>query len=259
MPQIERNEPGSFAWVELATSDQDAAKSFYAPLFGWQFSDSPMGPGDFYTVFTLEDRKAAAAYTLRGDEAAMGIPPHWALYVSVANADATAKRASECGGSVLAGPFDVSTHGRMAVVRDPTGAVFCLWEPHTHPGLGIKDQNGSFCWADLSTPDPQRAAAFYADVFGWSMPPGQGGYLHIANGANFIGGIQPAEHREASLPPHWLIYFHVDDCDFSTQKARELGGKIYMGPMTMEKVGRMTVLADPQGAVFSLFQPLPPQ
>jgi predicted enzyme related to lactoylglutathione lyase len=131
-----------------------------------------MGPNDFYTMFGLEGRNCAAAYTQRPDETAMGVPPHWNLYISVESADATAKRAGELGGQVLAGPFDVSTHGRMAVIRDPTGAVFCLWEPKDHTGLGIEGQNASFCWADLSTPDQQTAAKFYTDLFGWTLPPG---------------------------------------------------------------------------------------
>lgn len=257
MPHVEKHTPGAFTWVELATSDQSAAKVFYATLFGWQFTDSPMGPNDFYTMFTLEGRNAAAVYTLRSDEVKMGVPPHWNLYISAASADATAARAASCGGTVLAPPFDVYTYGRMAVISDPTGAVFCLWEPKSHTGLGIQGRHGTFCWADLSTPDPARAAEFYTEVFGWSMPPGDGGYRHIVNGADFIGGITPVEHRNPNAPPHWLVYFQVDDCDAATTSAKELGASVFAGPMTIENVGRMTVLADPQGSVFSLFQPLP--
>jgi len=257
MAFIEKHAPGSFCWMELATSDQPAAKAFYTGLFGWDCTDSPMGPNDYYTMFTLQDRSAAACYTLRPDETKLGVPPHWNLYIAVESADATTKRAADCEGKVFCGPFDVAKHGRMSTIADPTGAVFSIWEPKSHPGIGVQAQHGSFCWADLSTPDPVRAAQFYKDVFGWSTEIGEGDYRHIVNGADFIGGIPPASHRAPHQPPHWLLYFQVDDCDASTARAKELGANLFAGPMTIEHVGRMTVLADPQGAVFSLFQPLP--
>lgn len=257
MANIEKHPPGSFCWMELGTSDQPAAKTFYASLFGWQCADSPMGPNDYYTMFMLGDRSAAACYTLRPEQLSQGVPPHWNLYISVENADAAARHAAEHGGVVLAGPFDVSNYGRMAVIADPTGATFSVWEPKSHPGIGVQGQHGSFCWADLSSPDQARAAEFYSELFGWSMRPGEDDYLHIANGGNYIGGIPSARQRAPHEAAHWMVYFQVDDCDTSTERAKALGANVFMGPMTIEKVGRMTVLADPQGAVFALFQPFP--
>ncbi len=242
--------------MELSTSDQMAAKAFYVSLFGWDSDDSPMGPNDYYTTFTLQDRNAGACYTLRPDETKLGVPPHWNLYVAVASADAATKRAAESGGRVFCGPFDVATHGRMSTIADPTGAVFSIWEAKQHPGIGVQGQHGSFCWADLATPDPARAAIFYSGLFGWGTQPGQEDYLHIVNGKDYIGGIPPASMRNPDEPPHWMIYFQVDDCDASSAKAKELGANLFFGPTTMERVGRMTYLADPQGAVFALFQPL---
>jgi hypothetical protein len=255
MPFVDQHAPGSFCWIELSTTDQSAAKSFYTSLFGWTFRDSPMGPNDFYTMFQLEGHNSAAAYTQREDETKMGVPPHWNLYICVESADTAVKRAGELGGQVLAGPFDVATHGRMAVIRDPSGAVFCIWEPKDHVGLGVQGQIASFCWADLSTPDQQTAVKFYSELFGWTFPPSDSDYLHIKNGEAFIGGIPPAQHRNPHAPPHWLIYLQVDDCNASTARAKELGANVFMGPMNMENVGVITVLADPQGAAFSLFQP----
>jgi hypothetical protein len=257
MSHAEKPKPGAFCWMELATSDQSAGKTFYSSLFGWECADTPMGPNDHYTIFTLDGRSAAACYTLQPDEAKLGIPPHWNLYIAVADADAATKRAAECGGTVFCGPFDVTTHGRMSTIADPTGSVFSIWEAKDNPGIGIRGQHASFCWADLSTSDPARASQFYADVFGWTIESGDDGYVHIANGSDYIGGLPPAEHRMPHEPPHWQLYFQVDDCDAATRKATELGARIFAGPMTIEHVGRMTVLADPQGAVFSLFQPLP--
>jgi predicted enzyme related to lactoylglutathione lyase len=115
------------------------------------------------------------------------------------------------------------------------------------------------CWADLSTPDQETAAAFYRKLFGWEIMAGEhdtSGYLHVKNGEQFIGGIPPAAHRNPNAPPHWMIYFQVEDCDASTAKAKELGANVFMGPMTMEGVGRMAIMADPQTATFALFQPM---
>lgn len=257
MANIDKHSPGSFCWMELATSDQTAAKDFYAELFGWESKDSPMGPDHSYTTFTLGGRKAAACYSLQADELAQHIPPHWKLYISVANATASTARAIDLGGTVLCGPLDVATHGLMSTIADPSGAVFNIWESKEHPGIGVQAENGSFCWADLSTSDADNAAAFYTKLFGWTIESGKDDYAHILNQGEFIGGIPPASHRKPGMPPHWLLYFQTSDCDASTAKAKQLGATIHMGPITMEKVGRMTVLADPQGAVFSLFQPLP--
>lgn len=256
MAEIDRHKPGAFCWIELATTDQNAAKIFYPALFGWTFQDFPMGPNDFYTMFSMKGREPAAVYTIREDERAMHIPSHWNLYIQVDSADDAAKRAVELGAKELVPPFDVMEHGRSAVIQDPAGAVFMLWQPNQHFGIGIKDEPGSLCWADLNVPDQKAAADFYSQLFGWEMEPSRdgSGYLHIKNRGDYIGGIPPAAHQPPGAPPHWLIYFLVEDCDVSTAKAKDLGAKIYMGPMTMEKVGRITVFADPQGAVSALFQ-----
>ena len=161
---------------------------------------------------------------------------------------------------MLAPPFDVYDVGRMAVLQDPTGAVFSIWEPKKSKGAGITGADGTLCWADLSTPDPARASRFYSSLFGWKMMAGEkdpSDYLHIVNGEEFIGGIPPATHRNPKIPPHWLAYFLVSDCDQTAAKVKRLGGTIHVAPMTMEDVGRWAVVADPQGAVFAIFQQVP--
>jgi hypothetical protein len=255
MSHIDQHPPGAFCWIELATSDQNAAKQFYGSLFGWSYTDFPMGPDDLYTIFKLEGRDAAAAYTIRPDQKAQGVPPHWMVYVAVKSADETAALVGGLGGKVLAPPFDVFTLGRMAVIQDPTGATFSLWEAKSHHGIGIADVPGTFCWADLMTPDVERASKFYTELFGWKLTPGQdhSGYLHIANGEKFIGGIPPA-HTAANNPPHWIAYLAVTDCDKSTADAEKLGATAYVKPTSIEKTGKFAVLADPQGAAFALFQ-----
>jgi predicted enzyme related to lactoylglutathione lyase len=257
MPNIDKHAPGAFCWIELATTDQKAAKDFYGSLFGWGVSDMPMGPGDFYTMFKLDGRDTGAAYTLRPDQRAQGVPPHWMIYIAVESADQTAARAAELGAKVFAPPFDVYDAGRMAVLQDPSGAVFSIWQAKKNTGIGIAGVPGTLCWADLSTPDTASATRFYSGLFGWKLTAGEkdtSGYLHIQNGETFIGGVPPAAHRDPSAPPHWLAYFYVADCDAVVNKAKSLGAAVYLEPMSMENVGRFSVLADPQGAVFAVFQ-----
>ena len=263
MTNIDKHSPGAFCWIELATTDQPAAKTFYSSLFGWTSNDTPMGPNDVYTVFQLQGRAAAAAYTMRPEQRSQGIPPNWMLYIAVKSADESANAASNAGGKILMPPFDVFDLGRMAIIQDPTGAVFAIWQAKKQAGTGITAIDGTLCWADLNTRDQVRARQFYSKVFGWEMvedtddkPPS--GYVHIKNGADFIGGIPPAEYLPPNVPPHWMPYFQVPDCDASTNKTRQLGGQVCAGPITLENVGRFTVVSDAQGAAFALFQQTPP-
>ncbi len=255
MPPVDKHTPGSFSWIELATTDQTAAKQFYGPLFGWTANDFPMGPSGFYTMFQLKGRDTAGCYAL-GPQMP-GVPPHWALYVDVESADDTAARAAELGGKVLKPAFDVFTFGRMAVIQDPTGAVISVWQPKTHIGIGIAGEPGTLCWADLITGDIPRAKEFYEKLFGWEIAPGKDkpadSYLHIKNGGDFIGGIPPRPAQPQHAPPHWLVYFLVADCDASTEQAKQLGAKVYVPPMSIDNNLRLSVLDDPQGAGFALF------
>jgi len=258
MANIETHEVGNFCWLELGTSDQDAAKRFYQSLFGWTARDNPMGPGFTYTIFLLDERDCAAAYALMPDMLAKGIPPHWMIYVEVADADATSAKCTELGGTVVNPPMDVMDFGRMCVLQDPTGAVISAWQSKKHTGTRIAGVPGTFCWGELSSPEPEKAVPFYEALFGWKVTHGdnpEDKYLHISAGQQMIGGVVPVEHRDPSVPSHWLSYIAVTDCDASAAMAASLGGKIIFGPMTMEKVGRMAYVADPQGAIFALFQP----
>jgi predicted enzyme related to lactoylglutathione lyase len=255
MPNVDRHQPGTFNWFELATTDQNAAKEFYGQLFGWQAFDSPMGPGQFYTQFKLDNRDAAAGYTMPPDMQAQGIPPHWDIYISVDNADETAAKIEASGGKVIGPPFDVMTYGRMAVVADPTGAVFCIWQPKDHIGTTIAGVDGTACWADLSTTDADAASEFYTSVFGWELytaPGDPSGYKHIKVGTNHIGGVPPAD---PGLPSHWLIYFLVSDVDVSTDKAGSLGASTLVPVTEVPNTGKFSIVKDAQGAAFALFEP----
>jgi predicted enzyme related to lactoylglutathione lyase len=251
MPKIAKHANGDFCWFELGTTDQHGAKPFYTAVLGWSFIDFPMGPDGVYTMFRLNDGDAGAAYTMRPEEAA-AVPPHWNPYVQVENADATAAKAKELGGKVVEAPFDVMTFGRMAVLQDPTGVYFNIWQPRDHIGTTIDDEPGTFCWADLSTPDPDKSVPFFEGLFGWKigpMPPYPPQYPVVQNNGRAIAGVG----RDTNLPPHWRIFFLSDDVDGMAAKAKETGGKVLMEPMSMGGA-RFAGLADPQGATFSIIK-----
>ncbi|HEX4998127.1 MAG TPA: VOC family protein [Terriglobia bacterium] len=247
---------GSFFWLELATSDQNAAKDFYSKLFDWTVEDRPMGPMT-YTMCRLNGKDAAGIYSLMPEQVAAHVPPHWMLYVGVDNADASAERAVQLGAKTIVPPSDIPNVGKFAVLQDPTGAIFSMFQPGEHHGIEVFGENNALCWADLNTNDPVKAADFYAGLFGWRFETGKDGYRHIVNGASpedMIGGIPPQMHAPPGTPSHWAVYFRADDCKASAEKAASLGARALMPATLMENVGTMAVLADPQGAVFSLFQ-----
>lgn len=249
---------GNFCWYELGTSDQAAAKSFYTQLLGWTFSDIPMGEGmGDYTMFLRDGKEVGALYELHGQM--KGVPPHWTTYVSVDSADQTAARAKELGGEVMAPPFDVSTFGRMAALKDPTGAAFCIWEPKEHFGADLAGELGSACWSELATRDTTAAKAFYTALFGWELKESQMmEYTELINGGRPIGGMMPmAGAQFEGVPPYWLIYFTVDDCDATAEQAKSLGGVVCLAPTDIPNTGRFTVIQDPQGAVFAVIKLLP--
>lgn len=258
MPTITRHAPGAFCWFELGTTDLASAKQFYRSLFEWTANDFPVGPdGGSYAMFDLDGQSVGGAFTLTAEMRSKNVPPHWMPYVAADSADETAAKTAELGGKVIRDPFDVFTFGRMAVLADPTRAMFSIWEPQQHPGVGLTAVDGTVCWADLSTPDVEAATRFYSALFGWEISAGDdpSGYLHIKNGDAFIGGIPPASMRNPQAPPHWMLYFLVADCDASAAKAQELGATLLLPPLTVEHVGRMAIVHDPQGALFALFQP----
>jgi len=256
MPKIDKHAPGTLCWIELATTNQAGAKDFYSSLFGWTPVDSPMGPDAFYTIFQLNGQQAAAAFAMNAEEQRT-VPVHWHLYVAVDSADAAVIRAQELGGKVIEGPFDVQTFGRMAVLQDPTGAFFSVWQSKDHIGMTVAHENGAFCWADLSTPDPARAKQFYEGLFGWKIGPAPNyppEYLVIQQNGRPMAGIGPAAQRNPQVPPHWMLFFLAADVDGIAAKAKELGGTLHLAPMSMGDA-RMAVLADPQGAAFSVIRP----
>jgi uncharacterized protein len=251
---------GSFSWPELATTDQKAGVTFYRGLFGWDVNEAPIGPDEVYSMFLMRGKEVAAAYTMRPEERQSGAPPHWNAYVTVASADDAAKRAQELGGKVLAPPFDVMDVGRMAVLQDPTGAVFQVWEPKKHIGAKILDEPNALCWTELSTRDTKAAEKFYTQLFGWvakrSSPDAGMEYTEFSvDGKPGIGMMPMPAQVPAQVPAYWMPYFQVTDCDASASKAKELGGTVMVPPTDIPSTGRFAVVNDPQGAMLALFKP----
>ena len=255
-------QPGTFCWIELGTSDNEAAKSFYTQLFGWDYVDNPMGEHGVYTMLKLNGKDVGGLYKLMPDMVAQGVPPHWMSYVAVTSADETAEKAKAEGAQVMNGPFDVYTIGRMAVIQDPTGAVFSVWQGKDHKGAGVTGQSGSLVWNELGTNDTDKAGQFYSNLFGWTRQsfPGPFDYTVFNNGGDRgVGGMYKITPEMGPIPPHWLVYFAVDDCDASVQKATELGAQVMKPAEDIPGVGRFAILIDPQGAAFALLKPQPQQ
>lgn len=252
--------PGSFCWPELATPDAAKAKAFYAGLFGWTPVDVPSSGGT-YTLLQLRGLDVAACRTLSKDELAQGIPSYFMTYVSTASADSSAEKVKELGGKVLFGPFDVEGIGRMAVVQDPGGVVFALWEARGHIGARLVGEESTLCWTELVTKDPDGARAFYGALFGWTTKSSEAStveYYELLREGQAIGGLLPMKGEWwGDVPPHWMPYFFVASCDATVAKAAELGGAAVVPPMDIPNVGRFSVLRDDQGAHFSVISTPP--
>ncbi len=252
MPERTSYAPGTPNWVDLGTTDQAAAKDFYGALFGWTFVDNPVDETNtvFYTMASRNDSVVAGIGPLNAPD---GVPPHWNSYVSVDDIDATVAKVAGAGGTVIAPPFPVVEAGRMAVIQDPTGALLMLWEAKDHIGAQLVNEAGAFTWTELLSPDVPKAAAFYATVLGWGAKP-QGdpvSYTEFTLGGESIAGAM--NPPMPGIPPSWGIYFATDDTDATVAQAQSLGGALMAGPMDIEP-GRFAVLADPQGAVFSVIK-----
>jgi predicted enzyme related to lactoylglutathione lyase len=206
-------------------------------------------------MLTKNGKRVGALYQMSAQQ--QGVPPHWNSYVTVASADDSAAQAKKLGGNVMLEPFDVLDAGRMAVVADPTGAVFSLWQPKRHIGADLVNEPGAFCWNELYTTDPNKAADFYRGLFGWTKDARHmdyGEYVIFNQGGRQMCGMMQIPKEWGPVPPHWLVYFAVDDCDASVAKATSLGAKAMMPPMDIENVGRFAMLTDPEGAGFAVIK-----
>jgi predicted enzyme related to lactoylglutathione lyase len=279
MPERDGYIPGVPSWVDVSVPEPEALLPFYSGLFGWEFEDAmPAGADGHYFIGRIRG----------GDVAAVGSIPQgapqmatWNTYIWVDSADETAAKARDAGGSVATEPFDVMDAGRMAVLLDPDGAAFCVWQAINHKGAQVVNEHGSLNFNGLATRDPGGAEAFYGAVFGWqtlALPaglmwalPGYGDHLEEGNPGlreqiasmggpegfiDVVAALQPIAGDDTETPPHWNVTFATDDAEATAAKATELGGEIVAGPLDAPWT-KLVVIKDPQGATFIASQFVP--
>jgi predicted enzyme related to lactoylglutathione lyase len=250
MAEFTKHEVGTFSWADLATSDLDAAIALYSDLFGWQVEKEDVPGGGVYAMCRKNGKDVVGAGPQREEE--QGMPPHWNVYVTVDDAEQAAKQAESLGGTILAPAFDVVDYGRMAVIADPTGAVFNVWESKKNIGAQVLGEQGALSWFEVLTNDTDKAGAFYSELFGYTLEPfgTDGSYTVFKRGEEQIAGMMKAPME--GMPNYWGLYFTADDVDVVTDKVKAAGGQAMMEPTDMPEVGRLAVLTDPQGASFGV-------
>lgn len=254
--QVVRHYPdGMFSWIDLSTTDVAGAKAFYTALFGWEAADLPTDVGIPYTMFRLAGYNVAGCGPLPPEQAAQGIPAYWTSYINHSDVDAVAARAATAGGQVVMPPMDVMDQGRMAVIFDPTGAGFGVWQPRTHIGAQLVNQPNTLIWSELQTRDPATAEAFYRAVFpNWSYSVDPSGYGMFAVDGRGQAGLMGMDESWGDVPANWQVYIMVEDIDATAEQVAALGGMLLMPPTAAGGMGRFAVVRDPQGGVFTVMQ-----
>ncbi len=252
-------EPGVPCWVTAVEPNADRAAAFYTELLGWETEDL-MGPDHpaSYHMCRLRGRKVAGIVSQDGAPP----PPSavWTTHIWVDDADATATQVTEAGGSIIGPAFDSPAGGRIAVLADPAGAVFCVWQPDGHRGAEVVNEPGAWAMSLLQTPDPDRAIEFYGSVFGWTTE--SFGPMTLWRLPGYVGGephqpvsreVVAAMHASNDQPPFWGVDFWVPNADDATAGASRLGGGVLEPPHDTPGF-RRAILSDPAGAVFSVSQ-----
>jgi predicted enzyme related to lactoylglutathione lyase len=242
-------------WLDLSTPDAETSKTFYGKLFNWDFLDLPAPDGGTYTMAQIDGKNAAGMMQQSDDNIAQGMPAGWSMYIAVDDVDASTKAAEANGGKVLAPAMDIPGSGRMSFVIDPVGAAVGLWQAEGHIGAQVVNQHGGFTWSEVVTDNPDALNAFYGPVTGAEFKEIDftGPYTGMAVGDSIVGGtIKPPME---GIPPHWHVYFQVDDCDGAVATAQASGGELVNGPIDTP-AGRLAVLRDPHGGMFSVLTPL---
>jgi predicted enzyme related to lactoylglutathione lyase len=255
----ERNEyaPGEFCWVDLTSHDLQAAQQWYGKLFGWdaKLEDTKGGPP--YAQFISKGKAVAGLGQMSDEMKKQGIPPTWNSYVNVTDCAAAEKKAKELGATITVPTMQVVDAGKLCFIVDPQGAHVAFWQKLSHIGAGRVNEPGAFSWNELATRDLSGSKKFYSGLFGWKLDTQDMGggmkYTMIENSSRPNGGVIEMDAKWEGIPPHWMVYFWVDDVDASAKKVAESGGKISVPPTDIPP-GRFSVVNDPQGAVFTLFK-----
>ncbi|GAA4227127.1 VOC family protein [Actinomadura meridiana] len=260
MTQVTSNAPeGTPDWLDLGVPDLDRAKTFYGTLFGWEFQDAGEEAGH-YNLCLLRGEPVAGMMLNPEDQ------PHvywWSLYFSADDCDALVERAASAGGEIVAPAMDVMDLGRMAIVKDPAGGQFGLWQGRAHVGSRIVNEPGSFTWNDLFVPgDARPARAFYRTLFGYQVEPMEGAegmdYTTLARpDGRFIGGVLGGEGLVlgggTGEVASWLTYFAVEDADAAVEVVRGGGGTVDEEPADTP-YGRIATVRDPFGVPFRVMR-----
>jgi hypothetical protein len=251
MSNVDRHAPGTPSWFDLMTPDPEGARKFYGEIFGWTFDIGGPESGH-YTMCKLGGRNAAGMGK-RPDNAPF--PAAWNVYFSTEDVDAHCGRVREAGGQVMMPPMDVMDAGRLAFCMDPTGAAFGFWQPRVHSGAQVVDEPGAMAWTEVLTRAGEQARDFYAKVMGLDPRKMEGMEYHtLHKGEKAVAGVMQMDEKwPAEVPPHWMAYFAVGDADAAATRIKELGGKVNHGPFDTP-YGRIAVVSDPYGAVFSIIK-----
>ncbi len=249
---------GTFACPGYCSGDASSTKAFYSALLGWTAHDLSMPEGE-YTMFKLDGNDVAGMYQMANDRKAAGVLPHWNSYLTVTDAETTAKKCETLGGKVLMKPSDMDGDV-MANLEDPIGVKFSIWQAKKQPEPSLLDETGALCWTELNTRDTVAASAFYTALLDWRPKLHEGvpmayTIFDLANEDRPAGGMMEIGKDMQGMPPQWLPYFQVEDADQTAERALELGGKVH-GPMDIPTVGRIAIIADNQGAAFAVIKPI---
>lgn len=260
MPPVDAHKPGTINWVDMVSTNLEAASAFYVGLFGWEPEDMAMPGGDgTYRFFRLGGRDAAAAGTMPAEMAAQGIPSHWNVWVA-GNADEATNKAAAAGGQVLMAPTTLGPSGRLAMVADPGGAAIGVWQADQHIGAGVVHEPGAMTWWEVNTRAFEDCRRFYGQMFGWDAEPLDDpdvNYVTWKLDGQTVAGMLEMNEQWGEIPAHWMTYFAVAGTDEAAKRATELGGSVGAPPFDTP-YGRIAVLADPSGGHFSVVTPTQP-
>ena len=237
---------GRFVWHELVTPDAKAAHSFYGKAIGWK--PQPWEEDASYVMF------AASRGPVGATTAGNGSAPHWLPYIGTGDIDATIKLAKQKGGSVVKDVDTLASGSRHAVLQDPYGAKFGVYESAEDYGKITPPQPGEHSWHELMSTGYPAAIDFYAALFGWEkvaehdMGPMGTYFIYGLDGVPFGGMMKTMAPGSAS---HWLSYVHVKDVNQTAKKVKSAGGQVVNGPMEVPGGDWIVQAIDPQGAMFA--------
>ena len=248
------SEYGRFVWHDLMTTDTDSAKKFYGEVAGW---GTQPWEGSPYIFLMNEGDMIGGMMPISEEMRKNKIMPSWTPSVGVENVDATAAKAAELGGKIVAPPMDIPDIGRYAIIQDPQGMSLAIFKSNGEmPGHEGAPREGEFSWHELLTTDYVAAFKFYSTLFGWEkmlehdMGP-MGIYLiYGLRGQQYGGMLNKSPEMPAGLG--WLCYVKVANAKAAAEIVTRLGGQVMGGPMEVPGGDWITICEDPQGAKFAV-------